>query len=130
MRIGVVHTFASPCRCHATTMAALTALGHEAVEVDTEALPGRLHEIAALDLVFDHTDRFRGEGLLRPMIAQLLEQRGARAVGSSAAACFLTDDKVAAKARLAAAGVPVPRGATIAGAAEAAPLDLAYPRIL
>ncbi len=130
MRIGIVHTFASPCACHATLLAALAALGHEAVECDSEDVPRRAAELARLDLVFDWTDRFRGEGLLRPVVRRLLEARGARCVGSSADAVFVADDKLLTKARLEAAGVPVARGAPVTSPDDARGLDLPFPRVV
>ncbi|HZU95635.1 MAG TPA: hypothetical protein VFF73_02925 [Planctomycetota bacterium] len=108
LAIGVVHTVASPCRCHETLVRAVRALGHEPVVVDSEAVPLRAAELAALDLVFDQTDTFAGRGLLRPVVRQLLEARGARCVGSDARASFVADDKVATKRVLADAGLRTP----------------------
>ena len=65
------------------------------------------------DLVIDHTDTYKGRGLFRPLVRLLLEVHGARIVGSEAKSCFLADDKIAAKSRLAEAGIPVPPGIVI-----------------
>jgi D-alanine-D-alanine ligase len=108
MRLGIVHTAASPCRCHETLVRAVRALGHDSTVVDSEAVPLRAAELAAFDLVFDQTDTFAGRGLLRPVVRQLLEARGARCVGSDARACFVADDKVATKRVLDAAGLRTP----------------------
>ncbi len=125
MRIGIVHTVASPCRCHETLVRALGALGHATVLADSEEVPFRAAELAGLDLVFDQTDTFSGKGVLRPVVRQLLEARGARCVGSDARACFLADDKVATKRVLERASVPTPRGVT----AGATPTFL-FPRVV
>ena len=93
----------------------LEALGHEAIlcldsaEIEAQALA--LAEWC--DLVIDHTDTFHGRGLFRPLVRLLLENCEARVVGSDARACFLADNKAAAKTRLAEAGIPVPPGIVI-----------------
>jgi D-alanine-D-alanine ligase len=125
MRIGIVHTFASPCRCHETLVRALDALGHATVLADSEEVPARASELAGLDLVFDQTDTFSGKGVLRPVVRQLLEARGARCVGSDARACFIADDKVATKRILEGASVRTPRWAA-AGETPSFP----FPRVV
>jgi D-alanine-D-alanine ligase len=125
VRIGVVHTFASSCHCHVTLERSLERLGHQCLRFDSESVPERVGELAALDLVFDQTDQFRGEGLFRPVVRALLDARGARTVGTAAQGCFLTDDKLATRAVLERASVPMPRG----GPLPAAP-GLPFPRVL
>ena len=65
------------------------------------------------DFIIDHTDTFKGRGFFRVLVRLLLESRGARMVGSEARASFLADDKIAAKARLSAAGIPTPPGIVV-----------------
>ncbi len=114
MRIGIVRTAASPCRCAESISEGLKALGHEFLIVDSEEIELRAAMLAAeFDLVIDHTDTYRGRGLYRPLARVLLEDAGARVVGSDARACFLADNKATAKARLAAAGIPVPPGISV-----------------
>jgi D-alanine-D-alanine ligase-like ATP-grasp enzyme/SAM-dependent methyltransferase len=114
MRIGVVRTVGSPCRCAESLIEGLDILGHEAILADSEAIESQALSLAELcDLVIDHTDTFHGRGLYRPLVRLLLENCGARIVGSDARACFLADNKAAAKARLADAGIPVPPGIVI-----------------
>lgn len=110
MRVGVIHTVGSPCRCAEAACEGLLALGHEPLVVDSEEIELRADELAErCDFVIDHTDTFRGEGLLRPIVRLVLELRGARVVGSDAQACFIADDKRAAKERFRRADVPTPR---------------------
>ena len=114
MRIGVIRTAASPCRCGEAVSQGLRALGHEPLLVDSEEIELRLSELAhECDLVIDHTDTLRGRGLFRFVVRALLEAHGARVVGSDARACLLADDKVAAKACLSGAGIPVPPGIAV-----------------
>lgn len=114
MRIGIVRTASSPCRCAESVSKGLEALGHEYLLVDSEEIELQASSLAGeFDLVIDHTDTFRGRGLYRPVVRVLLEDHGARVVGSDARACFLADNKAAAKARLAEAGIPVPPGVLI-----------------
>ena len=127
MRVGIVHTFTSPCRCHETLERALVQLGHTTLRVDSEEVPVRADELAALDLVFDQTDRFRGEGVLRPTVRAILDTRCARCIGSDARGCFLADDKLATRRALERAGVPVPPGAPVA---DRNGLDLSFPRVV
>jgi D-alanine-D-alanine ligase-like ATP-grasp enzyme/methylase of polypeptide subunit release factors len=51
--------------------------------------------------------------MYRPLVRVLLEDCGAHVVGSAARACFVADNKAAAKARMAEAGIPVPPGIVI-----------------
>jgi D-alanine-D-alanine ligase len=114
MRIGIVHTVGSPCRCAESVIEGLDVLGHEAILVDSEEIETQALPLAtSCDLVIDHTDTFHGRGLYRPLVRLLLENSGARVIGSDAGACFLADNKAAAKSRLAEAGIPVPPGIII-----------------
>jgi D-alanine-D-alanine ligase-like ATP-grasp enzyme/methylase of polypeptide subunit release factors len=114
MRIAIVRTLASPCRCAESVSEGLEALGHEFLVVDSEEIEFRASILAReCDLVIDHTDTFRGRGCYRPLVRVLLEDSGARIVGSDARSCFLADNKAAAKARLAEAGIPVPPGISV-----------------
>jgi len=114
MRIGIIHTVGSPCRCAEAAAAGLRALGHEAVLADSQEIESFAFDFSRdCDLVIDHTDTFKGRGLFRAFVRQVLESAGARIVGSNAAACFLADNKIAAKGRLAASGLPVPPGIVI-----------------
>ena len=131
MRIGVVRTKDSPCRCAESVSVGLRALGHETILADSEEIETRALALAsACDLVLDHTDTFRGRGLYRPLVRLLLENCGAAIIGSGAAACFLADDKAAAKMRLADAGVPVPPGIVIHSASWEPPVWLRPPLVL
>ncbi|HTY63120.1 MAG TPA: 50S ribosomal protein L11 methyltransferase [Acidobacteriota bacterium] len=87
---------------------------HRAILADSEEIESHALALAeSCDLVIDHTDTFRGRGLFRPFVRLLLENCGARVVGADARACFLADNKAAAKSRLAEAGIPVPPGIII-----------------
>jgi len=131
MRVGIVHTAGSVCRCAQWMARGLAALGHESVLVDSEEVALRAGELAErCDRVMDHTDTYRGQGAFRSVVRQLLENRGARIVGSGARACFLADDKAAAKARLSAAGIPTPPGVVLTPTAPEIPAWLQPPLIL
>jgi D-alanine-D-alanine ligase-like ATP-grasp enzyme/methylase of polypeptide subunit release factors len=114
MRIGIVRTVGSPCRCAEALSRGLESLGHEYWIADSEEIALWASELARrCDLVIDHTDTFHGQGLFRPLIRHLLETQGSRMVGSDAKACFLADDKMTSKTRLAEAGIPVPPGIVV-----------------
>jgi D-alanine-D-alanine ligase-like ATP-grasp enzyme len=131
MVIGVVHTAGSPCGCAEAVAGGLVALGCETLIVDSEEILLRAEELAArCDLVIDHTDTFLGWGVLRPFVRWELEKSGARVIGSSARACFLADDKIAAKRNLNAAGIPTPPGVAVTEATAELPLWLHPPLIL
>lgn len=131
MRIGIVHTAGSPCRCAEAVADGLRALGHEALFADSEEIGARAFELASsTDLVIDHTDTFRGRGLYRPLTRLLLEAQGARVVGSGSLALALADNKAATKARLAEAGIPTPPGVVISGKDDALPPWLTFPCVL
>jgi len=131
MRVGVIRTTASPCRCGEAVSKGLKALGHEPLLTDSEEIELRVSELAhECDLVIDHTDTFRGRGLYRFVVRRLLEARGARVVGSDSNACFLADDKVAAKTRLSGAGIPTPPGIVVTSKTWRLPSWLKPPLVL
>ena len=131
MRVGIVRTIESPCQCAQSVAEGLKALGHEFILADSEEIQLRASELSReCDLVIDHTDTFRGRGLFRPLVRLLLEREGARIVGSDSRACFLADDKIAAKARLGENGIPVPPGIVIRAAEEKIPAWLKPPLVL
>ncbi len=131
MRVGIVGTVQSPCQCAQSVAEGLNALGHEFILADSEEIELRASELAReCDLVIDHTDTFRGRGIFRPLVRLLLEMEGARVVGSDSWACFLADDKIAAKARLGESGISVPPGIVIRSAEEKIPDWLKPPLVL
>ncbi len=131
MLIGVIRTVGSPCRCGEAVSKGLEDLGHKPLLVNSEEIEFHVSELAQkCDLVIDHTDTFRGRGLFRSVVRLLLEVHGARVVGSQAKACFLTDDKVAAKACLAGAGIPTPPGIVINSKVWKLPAWLKPPLVL
>ncbi|MDO9559480.1 MAG: 50S ribosomal protein L11 methyltransferase [Syntrophales bacterium] len=131
MRIAVVHTAGAPCGCAEAVAKGLHALGHDVVFVDSAEIELKVGEISrSCDLVIDHTDTFRGTGLLRPFVRGLLEASGARIVGSDAGACFRADDKIAAKTCLASAGIAVPPGVAVTSKKQKMPGWLKAPVIL
>ncbi len=131
MRVGVIHTSGSPCRCAEALTLGLSALGHEYLLVDSEEVELRTAELARrCDLVIDHTDTYRGSGRFRSLVRSLLESHEIAVVGSDARACALADDKAAAKIRLGAAGIPTPPGILAVSGAEPLPDWLAPPCIL
>jgi D-alanine-D-alanine ligase-like ATP-grasp enzyme/methylase of polypeptide subunit release factors len=131
MRVGVIRTVGSPCRCAESISRGLEGLGHKSLLADSEEIEFRASELAQeCDLVIDHTDTFRGKGLFRPLVRLLLEMRGARIVGSGSAACFLADDKVAAKIQLSKAGIPTPPGVVVQTKAWDLPPWLRPPLVL
>ncbi len=131
MRIGIVHTVDAPCQCAESIRRGLEALGHEVLLVNSENVEFHIPEmIRDCDLVFDHTDTYQGKGRFRSLVRSLLEARGLVVVGPSAQACALADDKAAAKARLGAAGIPVPPGILATSAEDVLPNWLTPPCIL
>ena len=131
MCVGIVHTAGSPCGCAEAVAGGLKALGHETLVFDSEDILLQAEELAArCDLVIDHTDTFLGWGVLRPFVRWELERHGARVVGSSAHACFLADDKIAAKRSLNAAGLPTPPGVAVTEATAELPPWLRPPLIV
>jgi D-alanine-D-alanine ligase len=131
MRVGIIHTAGSPCRCAEALVNGLSSLGHEYLLVDSEEIELRTAELAfRCDLVIDHTDTYRGRGRFRSLVRSHLEAHGIAVVGSDAQACALADNKAAAKSRLGAAGIPTPPGILVASGIEALPDWLAPPCIL
>jgi len=131
MHVGILHTVGSPCRCAQSAAEGLRALGHEPIFADSEEIEFVAGELArTCDLVIDHTDTFKGRGLWRAFVRQVLESAGARIVGSDAPACFLADNKIAAKKRLSAFGLPVPPGIVATRKDENFPPWLKPPLIL
>ena len=130
LAVAVVHTAASPCRCHASIVPALRAAGVRAFEVDADALPLHLPRLVAADAVFDQTDTVAGRGWLRGAVRSALEQAGAALVGPSAAAAALADDKDAARRVLAGAGLEVAPGATLRGPRDVLPRGLRGPFVV
>lgn len=106
-------------------------MGHEPVLADSEEIEARAFALSReCGLIIDHSDTFRGRGLFRGFVRKLLESAGGNIVGSSAEACFLADNKIAAKRRLSARGLPVPPGAAIFRPGEKIPKWLRPPLIL
>lgn len=111
MRIGVIRTLESVCRCAESIARGLASLGHDTIIANSEEIEFQAENLVRqCDLIIDHTDTFKGRGFFRALVRLLLESRGARIVGSDARACFLADDKIASKAQLSAAGIPTPPG--------------------
>ena len=114
MNVGIIHTVGSPCRCAEALEEGLAVLGHKTIIVDSEDIVLNAADIAnACDLVIDHSDTFLGRGFLRFFVRSVLESHGAMVVGSNSKACQLADNKIAAKAILAKAGIPVPPGIAV-----------------
>jgi D-alanine-D-alanine ligase-like ATP-grasp enzyme len=131
MRIGIIRTVGSPCRCAEAVSRGLDSLGHHYLIADSEEMELRALEIAHdCDLVIDHTDTFRGRGLFRPLVRLLLEHHGARIVGSESTACFLADDKGTTKTKLSEAGIPTPPGIVISSKNWKLPSWLSPPLVL
>ncbi len=131
MRIGIVRTLESVCRCAESIAQGLSILGHEAIIANSEEIEFQAEDLARqCDLIIDHTDTFKGRGFFRALVRLLLESRGARMVGSDARACFLADDKIASKGLLSAAGIPTPPGMVVTSKAFELPRWLEPPLIL
>lgn len=131
MRVGVIRTVGSPCRCGEAVSKGLEALGHEPLLADSEQIQLCVSGLAReCDLVIDHTDTFRGRGFYRALVRLLLEVHGARVVGSGAKSCFLADNKVAAKACLSAASIPTPPGIAVNSKTWELPIWLKPPLVI
>jgi D-alanine-D-alanine ligase len=91
--------------------AALEALGHQAVSVactlDLAALRQRLLDRRP-DLVFNLVESLGGSDWLIPVVPGLLDVLGLPYTGSATESIFLTTQKLLAKQRLRAAGLPTP----------------------
>lgn len=131
MRVGVIRTLESVCRCAESIARGLASLGHDTLIVNSEEIEFHAEEmVRQCDLIIDHTDTFKGRGFYRALVRLLLESRGARIVGSDARACFLADDKIASKVRLSAAGIPTAPGIVATSKEFELPLWLEPPLIL
>ncbi len=108
--VAVVSTRSSACRCGEAWLAAISALGLEGLVVAVEEMSARRDALAEAALVIEYADAYRGRGELRPLVRHQLASWGARLVGAPAAAGQTSDDKIAARARLARAGLPVAAG--------------------
>jgi D-alanine-D-alanine ligase len=93
-----------------------------------EELLARREEIAASDLVIEHSDTFRGRGDLRPLVRHLIESWGGKVAGSPAAAAQVADDKLETARRLLGAGLSVPRSRILTDPRP--PAGLRYPAVL
>ncbi len=105
--LAVVHTRHSPCRCHEFFVREARALGWRAVRVAVEEMALHRAILARADLVAEHTDTYGGRGDLRPLVRHFVESVGGRLLGASAAAAQVCDDKIEARRRMEAAGIPV-----------------------
>ena len=131
MRVGIVHTAGSPCRCAEAVSIGLRALNHEPFLIDSGEIELHAPTLAQeCDLVIDHTDTYCGRGMYRPLVRLLLENWGARVVGSSAKACLVADNKEATKKRLAGTGISVPPGVVVHSSTWTMPEWLRPPLIL
>lgn len=131
MRVGIVRTLGSVCRCAESIAQGLASLGHEAILANSEEIEYQVEDLVNdCDLIIDHTDTFKGRGFFRALVRLLLESRGARIVGSDAKASFLADDKIAAKARLSVASIPTPPGIVVTSTEWELPRWLEPPLIL
>jgi D-alanine-D-alanine ligase len=96
----------------------LSSLGHEAlalpVSLDLAAARQRLAELRP-DRVFNIVETLDGRGSLIHLVPSLLEALQIPFTGAGAEAMFLTSNKLLAKGRLAAAGLPTPPWLTAAG---------------
>lgn len=117
--VAVVHTFKSPCLCHATALAALSGAGIPAREIDADSLPENRHALAGCAFAFDLTDTYRGGGD-RFVVAGALQQAGIPVIGTPPPATRVADDKILARRALARLGLPVP---------PVGP-DIGWPRVL
>ncbi|HLU38351.1 MAG TPA: D-alanine--D-alanine ligase [Planctomycetota bacterium] len=104
---------------------ALRARGHEveacAVGLDLGALLAVLRRVRP-DVAFHLVESIARSGRLAQVAALVLEHAGCPHTGSDAAALALVDDKVRAKAVLAAAGLPTPPWRTLADLERGAPV--------
>lgn len=131
MKIGILHTVGSPCGCAEAAEKGLKALGHQVIIASSEDIALMAEELSrGCDLIIDHTDTFRGRGLLRATVRLILEGHGARLVGSGAQACCLADNKIASKTCLGAAGIATPPGIVISSPDWTAPPWLTLPLVL
>ena len=131
MLVGIVRTLGSVCRCAESIAQGLASLGHDAFIADSEEIEFQVEDLVRqCDLIIDHTDTFKGRGFSRALVRLLLESRGGRIVGPAAGGSFLADDKIAAKARFSAAGIPTPPGIVITSREWELPQWLEPPLVL
>jgi D-alanine-D-alanine ligase len=120
MKIAVVHNSIAPDAPPddqdvlfqaESVAAAATALGHRTTvfpcSLDLEAVKGGLAAFAP-DVVFNLVEALDGSCRLLPLFPALCDRLGMPYTGSSATALWVTTQKVMAKERLAAAGIPTP----------------------
>ncbi len=130
MRVAVVHTVNSPCRCHEAIAGALTRGGHEPVVVGAEELLAQGASILGGARVgFDHTDTVAGDGRRRGEPRRLLERAGVSVIGGTAEACELADDKLLAREAMP-SGVPIPRGGSLGSPDDPDTWSVGWPRVL
>src|SRR6185295_3601839 len=101
---------------------ALAELGHESLPLDLDLdLERARRELEALrpDLAFNLVESLGGQGALLHFVPALLRGLGLPFTGAGAEALLLSTDKLAARRRLAAAGLPLP--AAYAGDCTGAP---------
>jgi len=129
LKIGIVHTAGSPCRCHIALRGAVRALGHVAVVVENERLNASREALVASDLVFEHSDTYCGRYSLQRCVRGRLEFWGCRLAGARAADSACSDNKILTHQILGIAGIPMPRWSRIRGARGGAG-DLPFPRVV
>ncbi|MGQ0614320.1 MAG: ATP-grasp domain-containing protein [Planctomycetaceae bacterium] len=122
----IVHTRASPCRCHEFFLAGAPRLGLRTLPVPVEELFAARDEIQGALLVAEHVDTYLGFGALRPLVRHVVESWGGKLVGSGAAAAQVCDDKIEARVRLEAARLRMPRARLLRTGKE----DVELPAIL
>ncbi|MBI4605481.1 MAG: ATP-grasp domain-containing protein [Planctomycetes bacterium] len=108
----------------------MRALGLDGIEVRVEDILASRELVAGSSLVLEHADTYRGRGDLRPLVRHWIEAWGGRLAGAPAAAAQASDDKILAQARLAAAGLRVPRSRVIARGASLDVDGLRFPLVL
>jgi hypothetical protein len=90
MRVGIVRTLGSVCRCAESIAQGLAILGHEAIIANSEEIEFQVEELVRqCDFIIDHTDTFKGRGFFRTLVRLLLESRGAHIVGADSKATLL-----------------------------------------
>jgi D-alanine-D-alanine ligase len=107
MIVAVVHTPASPCRCHESVLAALAGAGIEGRLIDGDSLPEGSDRLRGCRIAFDQTDTYRGGGD-RYLVGEALRRAGLEVVGSSPEVSRVLDDKRQCKESLRRIGLPVP----------------------
>jgi D-alanine-D-alanine ligase len=109
--------------------AAIASHGHQVVRLEaTPEIVRRLPD-ARVDLVFNVAEGIGGRAR-EAAVPAMLEMLGVPYTGSDAATMAIALDKALAKAVVAAAGVPVPRGLSMKTGDEPLPSDLRFPLIV